>query len=220
MTSEELAKTHWWNGSQLYDAGQIEEAAAEWRIGLEVAPDHADLHNNLGVALWEFNQKKEAVAHWREAIRIRPDFFDPHYHLVRDLVSQLKAEESQSLWRDTSIGCRKALALNPDVPAERVYLLQLLGQAEWTLRNRRAALKAIEEAVALAPDNQHGYEWLMLIQSRMGYWRAMCRTIWTTAHLPHYERRPFGRSDFGCLLTALGIVVASGLLVWKLTRKQ
>ena len=53
--------------------GQIDEAIAHYRKALEIKPDYADAHYNLGNALAGRGRFEEAIAHYRKALEIRPD---------------------------------------------------------------------------------------------------------------------------------------------------
>ena len=72
-------------GAELYRLGKLDEAIAVDREAIEIKPDLAEAHNNLGIALGVKGRPAEAVAEFRTAIRLRPDDADAHNNLKRRL---------------------------------------------------------------------------------------------------------------------------------------
>ena len=52
--------------------GQVDEAIAHYQKALEIKPDYAEAHNNLGLGLAGRGQFDEAIAHYRKALEIEP----------------------------------------------------------------------------------------------------------------------------------------------------
>ena len=52
--------------------GQIDEAIAHYRKALEIKPDYAEAHNNLGAGSGGRGQIDEAIAHYQQALEIKP----------------------------------------------------------------------------------------------------------------------------------------------------
>ncbi|MCB1914465.1 MAG: tetratricopeptide repeat protein [Rhodocyclaceae bacterium] len=62
-------------GNVLMDMGRRDAAIAEFRQALEIAPETAEAHNNLGHALFGIpGRLDEAIASYRAALRCRPGF--------------------------------------------------------------------------------------------------------------------------------------------------
>ena len=59
--------------TRLADRGQVDEAIAQYRKALEIKPDYAEAHSNLGFALAGRGQFEAAIAHYRKALEIKPD---------------------------------------------------------------------------------------------------------------------------------------------------
>ena len=55
------------------DQGKLDEAVACYRRALELKPDYAEAHNNLGNALKDQGKLDEAVACYRRALELKPD---------------------------------------------------------------------------------------------------------------------------------------------------
>jgi len=73
---------------------------------LDIKPDYAEAHNNLGVALRDLGELDEAVATYRRALEIKPDYAEAHSNLGVAL------QELGEL--DEAFKChRRAIVLNP-----------------------------------------------------------------------------------------------------------
>jgi Flp pilus assembly protein TadD len=46
------------------------------RRALQINPDYAEAHNNLGSVLMEEGRSTEALQHYEEALRLKPDYAD------------------------------------------------------------------------------------------------------------------------------------------------
>ena len=78
-----------------------------YRRALELKPDYAEAHNNLGVALKDQGKLDEAVACYRRALELKPDYAEAHYNLGNALKDQGKLDEAVACYR-------RALELKPD----------------------------------------------------------------------------------------------------------
>ena len=65
----------------LWRPGQIDEAMAHYQKALEIKPDYAEAHNNLGIALAGRGRIDEAIAHYQKALEIKPDYAEAHNNL-------------------------------------------------------------------------------------------------------------------------------------------
>ena len=61
--------------------GKLDEAVACYRRALELKPDYAAAHNNLGNALQAQGKLDEAVACYRRAVELKPDYAEAHCNL-------------------------------------------------------------------------------------------------------------------------------------------
>jgi len=134
-------------GNALLDLNSPEElprAIAELETALQLSPDFARAHNNLGLA-WSRvpGRSNEAIAQYQAALRLNPDYAEAHLNLgnawfaVPDRL-------------DDSIGeYQQAVRLNPRL-AEAHYDL---GTAWWKVPGRLGdSIAQYEEAVRLKPD--------------------------------------------------------------------
>jgi tetratricopeptide (TPR) repeat protein len=91
----------------LKDQGKLEEAAACCRRAIELKPDFAQAHNNLGVSLQDQGKLEDAVACYRRALELKPDYAEAHNNLGAALKDQGKLEDAVACFRG-------AVELKPD----------------------------------------------------------------------------------------------------------
>jgi tetratricopeptide (TPR) repeat protein len=75
------AQTHETLGIRALDAQDWNAAAAQFRRGLALEPDHAALRHRLGTALYMKGEHAAARAEFEHAIRVSPEFARAHYSL-------------------------------------------------------------------------------------------------------------------------------------------
>src|SRR6476469_8175273 len=61
------------SGHPLEDAGDLEAALVRYREAVDIAPDYARVHMNLGNALRKLERWDDALAAYRAAIACEPD---------------------------------------------------------------------------------------------------------------------------------------------------
>ena len=94
-------------GSSFYYRKNIEESFDCLQKAVQIIPDAANAHNNLGILLKGLKRYPEAEKEYREALRVNPDDAKPHYNLgnlLKDLKRYPEAEKEY----------REALRVNPD----------------------------------------------------------------------------------------------------------
>ena len=52
--------------------GQTAEAIRQYEEAIRLKPDHAEAHNNLGVAFYQQGRTGEAIRQFQEALRLKP----------------------------------------------------------------------------------------------------------------------------------------------------
>jgi predicted TPR repeat methyltransferase len=77
------AERHYRRGLAQRDAQRLDAAAACYRRALELKPDHARAHNNLGALLQIQERNAEALASYEQAVALAPDFPQPYLNLGR-----------------------------------------------------------------------------------------------------------------------------------------
>ena len=116
--------------------GQLDAALQSYTRALDLNPDFAEAHCNLGATFADLGQLDAAVQCYRRALAINPDFAEAHGNLgsaLRGLGQLQEAAASYAL----------ALAAKPDF-ADAYYNLAItlkdLGQLEAAVHNYRCAL--------------------------------------------------------------------------------
>jgi len=128
-------------GAVLKHAGRIPESLVAKEKAVELAPQDAEAHSNLGNTLMGLGRLDEAEASLRQAIALKPDYAEAHYNLGNTLKELGRVEEAATSYRE-------AIALKPDY-----------AEAHSTLGNTLKELGRLEEAeasytqaIALKPD--------------------------------------------------------------------
>ena len=65
--------------------GRTDDAIELLQRALELNPDFAEAHNNLGVALRNRRETEQALPHWEKAATLKPDYVDAYTNLARGL---------------------------------------------------------------------------------------------------------------------------------------
>jgi tetratricopeptide (TPR) repeat protein len=116
--------------------GRFEESLPLYREVVQLKPDHAEAHNNLGIALGRMGRFDEAAAAHRDALRCRPDYPEAFNNLGIALARQGNAEEALPSFDE-------ALRLRVDYPEahnNRGNALRALGKTDEALECYRQAL--------------------------------------------------------------------------------
>ena len=87
--------------------GRINESLIVSQKSVELAPQDAEAHNNLGVLLQEQGRFDEAEKSYRKAIKLKPNYAESHNNLGNTLKEQVKLNEAKICYR-------KAIELKPD----------------------------------------------------------------------------------------------------------
>ena len=108
-------------GVALRDQGKLDEAIVSYRRALELKPDLAGTHHNLGGVLLKQGKLDEAVACFRRALELNPGFAETHSDLAHALMRQGKASEALAAGR-------RAMQLKLDTPtAHNIVGVSLAG---------------------------------------------------------------------------------------------
>ena len=126
------------------DQGKLDEAIACYRRALELKPDYAEAHNNLGNALKDQGKLDEAVACYRRALELKPDYAEAHNNLGIALKDQGKLDEAVACYR-------RALELKPDYAEAHLNLsLSSLLTGDFRTRLARIPVALENQTVAAA----------------------------------------------------------------------
>ena len=90
-----------------HQGGRLRAAEQIYRQILEVKPNQAEVHYNLGNVLRDQGKLPQAVACYRRALELKPDFAEAHINLGLACKQQGKLDEAVACYR-------RALELKPD----------------------------------------------------------------------------------------------------------
>ena len=88
------------------DAAKLAQAEASHRRAIELRPDFAEAHSDLGNVMREQGRQGEALQSYRAALGLKPDYAEAHYNLGNVF-------KEQSRFADAEASYRTALALDP-----------------------------------------------------------------------------------------------------------
>ena len=94
-------------GITLHGLGQYEEAITSYKKAIEINPDFAGAHNNLGNVLKHTDKCEEAVIAYKIAIELQSDYVEGYVNLGITLNELNKHKEA-------IISYKKAIEINPD----------------------------------------------------------------------------------------------------------
>jgi tetratricopeptide (TPR) repeat protein len=135
-------------GLVLATSGRWPEAIEQYRRGIGLKPDFAELHNNLGTALAGIGRFDDAESEYREALRLAPDYLFARINLGSALAQSGRPEEAIAAYE-------LALRLRPDDAEIRGDLAFAQYRLANDLGNSGRLADAIvhyQEAVRLKPD--------------------------------------------------------------------
>jgi tetratricopeptide (TPR) repeat protein len=126
---------HFDKGDMYFDQEMYSEAMAEYIKAIEIKPDWALPHNNLGRVYEETNKPDLAIREYSEAIRLDPKLAEAHYNLASVYYDRRSFSQAIDSYK-------KALQIDPNM-ADAHYNL---GAAYYETRQfelaRREALEA------------------------------------------------------------------------------
>jgi tetratricopeptide (TPR) repeat protein len=91
----------------LLQKGRVDEAIAEHQKALQIKPDYAEAHNNLGNVLFQKGNVDEAIIQLQQAVQITPDNAKAHNNLGNALLKKDRIDEAIAHYQ-------MALQIKPD----------------------------------------------------------------------------------------------------------
>jgi tetratricopeptide (TPR) repeat protein len=89
-----------------------------YQKALEIQPQYAEAHNNLGNVLRQKGRVDEAIIQYQKAVEIEPDFAMAHYNLGMVLAQKGLADEAIAQFKET-------LRFKPDDTNAKEWLRRL-----------------------------------------------------------------------------------------------
>lgn len=155
-------------GTNASNAGKTDEAKACFERTLEIDPEFADAHNNLGAEYYERGQYDEAINHFSRAAEIQIDGEDTFYNLGAAYYKRGDINDAIRNWL-------RVIELNPSNVTARYHLGSVLLEQK---RSEEAA-EQFREAVRYKPDFKAAVTNLGVALERMGH---------AEEAVPQYER--------------------------------
>ena len=134
------------SGDSYFAAGKFREARIQYSNAVQIDPNFAQAHYNLGLALKSNGERDNAAWEFREAIRCQPGFAQAFHHLGDILVEQGSLGEAEECYR-------QAMRLEP----ERAETHNNLGCALQSQDRLDEALACFQQAINLNPNYAHAY---------------------------------------------------------------
>ena len=177
-------------GDEFLKGGDTARAADAYRKALELNPDNAEAHSNLGLILLRQHRRDEALAHFLKALEHRPDDARCHRNVGDVLVRQGKRQEAMARYRE-------ALRIDPAYTEVRINLGLLL-----LMTHRHDEARAeFAEAVRHEPDSPHTHYHLA---------RALKRQERLREAVPEYQRVLELDPNYLSALLDLAVIRAAG----------
>jgi tetratricopeptide (TPR) repeat protein len=130
-------------GSDLLDhTPNLQEAIADFEQALQLKPDYAEAHYNLGKALARSGRLPEAIDQYEQALRLRPDQADTYDNLGNALYQQGQVAEAIEQYQ-------QALRIEPRHADAHNNLGVALAQAG----HLPEAIEQYQDALRLSPEN-------------------------------------------------------------------
>jgi tetratricopeptide (TPR) repeat protein len=122
--------------------GRSEEAEAQWREAVALAPHHAAGYSGLGDVLDAMGRHAEALRCHQTVVELQPDSVEAHHAIGLALTNLGRQDEAVRAYR-------RALRVRPDFTEARINLGQLLAD----LDRDEEAMEQYREAVRITPDS-------------------------------------------------------------------
>ena len=137
--------------------GRGREALANYTKAIELRPNYAEAHNNLGNALAKSGNHSRAFNHLAQAIKINPDYAEAHYNIGVALVGMERFGDALPYFQ-------RAVEIMPDFADAHFNLGAVMIQTG----KENEALKHLREAAELKPNSAEVHFGLGNLLARLG----------------------------------------------------
>jgi Tfp pilus assembly protein PilF/4-amino-4-deoxy-L-arabinose transferase-like glycosyltransferase len=185
------ATTRYNFGAGLDEAGRTADAIREFQAAIQLYPDFALAHNDLGLIYGERGQLAEAATELEQAVRLDPTYAKAENNLGVILSRQGEAAQAAPHFE-------RAIRLDPHYPDPHRNLAQMLAAAGRV----DEALAEYQQALALAPDDasvRNGYASLLARSGQLDAAAAQLRIL-----VSHAPDRADAHNNLGIVLAQQG----------------
>jgi len=137
------AKALFLEGNRQMSAGDIHGAIQCFERAIELAPDFAEAHTNLGMLLDQEGMTDEAERHYRQSLNLNPGYGETYMNLGVLLFGQKRFQEAETAYR-------RALELTP----ENAAAWSNLGALQAYTKQEKEAERSYRRALAIDPDDR------------------------------------------------------------------
>ena len=133
-------------GALFCQTGKLQDSVIANQKVLEISPNDAEVHSNLGNTLKELGRLEDAETSYNKAIAIKPDLAEVHSNLGITLQELGRLEDAETCYK-------KAIAIKPDLAEAHFNLgntLRELGRLE-------DAVTSYNKAIAVKPDDAEAF---------------------------------------------------------------
>jgi Flp pilus assembly protein TadD len=162
-------------GRALATAGNLQEAASEYRIAIALNPHYPDVHYHFGAVLMQLAEHDAAAREFRAAVALDPRHVEANYNLGVLLSGRGQFREAISYFEAARQGA-----------PQRAEISASLGATLSSAGRRREAISALSQALQLQPD---------LVEAHGNLAVALAADGRAEAALAHYRRAVELRAD-------------------------
>ena len=133
-------------GNALKDNGDLDSAIECYQQSLKIKPDHAEVHNNIGIILAEKGDPEAALDSYAKALKLKPNYFEACHNKGVTLYNKGDLEAAIDSYK-------QALKIKPDfAEAFNNIGIALFGRGEL-----EAAIGSYTQAITINPDYAEAY---------------------------------------------------------------
>lgn len=172
------AETLFYKGNRHMETGDAAGAEAFFQQALQMSPDFAEAHANLGLLLAKRGDTAAAEEHYQRSIALAPDYSETYLNLGVLCASAKRYDEAEAAYR-------RAITLSPASPAgwSNLGVLFACMQREVDAEQCHRTAIALDESYAMARFN---LSYLLLRQGRFEEgWQCLEARNWYAGLMPH-----------------------------------
>ena len=126
--------------------GQLEGSVKMFETAVNIKPDYAEAHKNLGIVLRDLGRMDEAVESLKKAISAEPNYVDAHYNLAITFKELGRLDDAVKSYQ-------KVIEINPNF----AQAYNNLGNVFNDLRKTKAGIECFEKAIEINPNFAQAY---------------------------------------------------------------